>query len=409
MAKYMYKALDREGIFVQGDIEAESLDAAAKRLEASGYLPVSIKEEKEKFSLSNFFLNLTRIKPDDLIFFTRQLQTVIRSGIPLLSGLSSLEQQTENPLLKKVIGDILKDVDAGKSLSEALKKHPKIFSELYINMVEAGEVSGALDEVLDRLATLLEYDLKTKEDIKSAVRYPIMVIVGMTIAFFVLMTFVIPKFAAIFRQAQIPLPLPTRIMISLSDVISAYWYYVILSFAVFIIILKKAISSTRGRFIWDRIKLKFPILGPILLKIYMSRFAHMLEVLIRSGITITNALEIVAKTVGNAFIESRIFVIKEKIEGGKGIAKPLESSGVFPPLVIHMVATGEESGSLEEMLHEVSLHYDREVDYSIRRLSTWIEPVLTVGLGVMVLFMALAVFMPWWNMISAFKAGAMGK
>ncbi len=352
----------------------------------------------------DFLTKLDRVKLDDIIFFTRQLRTVIRAGVPLISGLKALEEQTNSRKLKRVIKKVWQDLDRGESFSDALSGHEGVFSDLYVSMVKAGEIGGVLDEVLERLAQLLEFQMKTRETFKSAMRYPAMVVGAITIAFCVLVTFVIPKFSLLFKGSTMKLPLPTRILLGLNELVQAFGVY-LLGGVIGICIAGYIYTRTRqGKLLRDHLMLKLPIVGHILLKICMSRFAYVQENLIRAGVPIVTALEIVARTVGNLVIAKKVIEISQKIEKGKGITKPMKDSGIFPPLVLHLIATGEDTGSLEEMLREVSLHYDSEVSYSLARLSSWIEPILITVLGGMVLFIALAVFLPWWGMMDAMKS-----
>jgi type IV pilus assembly protein PilC len=272
-------------------------------------------------------------------------------------------------------------------------------------MIRAGELGGVLDEVLGRLSELLAFQMKTKEMMKAAMRYPTFVISALAMAFIVLMTFVVPKFMGMFKGSGVELPLPTKILILMNDVTQAYGPYLFVLASAGVAGFVIWIRSEKGRYLFDRFKLHVPLVGPIVLKICMSRFANMLESLIKAGVPILQTLDVVARTIGNAYIGEKVREIETKIEKGKGIAGPLKDAGIFPPLVIHLVSTGEATGSLEDMLKEVSIHYDREITYSVTRLSAWIEPLLTMGLAVMVLFLALAIFMPWWNMMEVMRGG----
>ncbi len=391
---------------MQGIMEAENRGIVYTHLDGMGLLPVSVVEEnKGSLDLQAFFMRYQKVKYDDLIFFTRQLQTIVKAGIPIISGLKALEEQTVNPKLKQIIGNIHQDIDRGIGFSDAIEKHKGVFPEMYISMVRAGEMGGLLDDVLEKLSGILEFQMRTKEMLKSAMRYPIMVISGIIIAFFVIVTFVIPRFAVMFKASKVELPLPTKIMLFINTLVQSYGVYTFSFIVAVIVALIFYIRTERGKLVFDKYKLKIPIVGQIILKICMSRFAYMFENMVRAGVPVIRALEIVARTVGNEYIAQKIIEIQGKIEKGKGISKPLKESRIFPALVIHLVSTGEETGSLEEMLREVSIHYDREVTYSINRLSAWIEPIMTVVLSVMILFLALAVMMPWWNMMSALKGG----
>ncbi|MFZ2800417.1 MAG: type II secretion system F family protein [Syntrophorhabdus sp.] len=406
MGKFTYKARDEKGSLVTGIIEGDNRRAAYAQIDALGLFPVAVSEAREEiFSIESFLTALKPVRYDDIIFFTRQLQTVIRAGIPILSGLRAIEEQTSNVKLRGAIKEMVQDIDKGASLSDAMMKQKKLFPDLYTSMVKAGEIGGSLEEVLERLATLLEFQLKTKEMLKSAIRYPIFVVTTLLIAFLVLINFVVPRFAVLFRGAKMDLPLPTRMLLLTNDIFQNYAIY--LGISIFILIggflLYKRTDA--GTLEIDRLKLRAPLIGPIILKICMSRFANMFENLIKVGIPVVRTLEVVSRTVGNEYIAQKIIEISGKIERGLGISRPLREAEIFPPLIIHLISTGEQTGSLEDMLKEVSTHYDREITYSINRLSTWIEPLLTAGLSLMVLFLALAIFLPWWNMMGALRGG----
>lgn len=406
MATFAYKARDERGLLVQGNIEAATQREAMMQLDSMGYIPVSAKETGKSSASGpseDILARFQRVKFDDLIFFTRQLRTVVRSAIPIVSGLRALAEQTSNPRLQKAIAAVTQDIDKGSSFSDALAKHKGVFSEIYVAMVRSGETSGNLEEVLERLSALLEFQMKTKETIKSAMRYPTFVVITLVSAFIILVNVVVPKFAPLFRSAKIALPLPTQILLVINDIFQKYLgasFIVAASLIVAFFIYKR---TANGKYAIDVLKLKIPLIGEIVLKTCMSRFAFTLENLVSSGVPIIRTLDIVSRTVGNEFVARKVLEISENIEKGHGIARPLKDAKIFPPLVIHLIATGEETGSLEDMLREISMHYDREVTYTVGRLSAYIEPILTVGLAGMVLFLALAIFMPWWNIMSAMR------
>ncbi|MBA4390539.1 MAG: type II secretion system F family protein [Syntrophus sp. (in: bacteria)] len=406
MATFKYRARDERGLLVAGSMEAANQRDVFVQLDNMGLFPVSAVESKVgTFAIDEFLMRFQRIKDDDLIFFTRQLQTVIRAGIPMVSGLRALEEQTNNERLRVAIKVIGQDIDKGHSFSDALSKHKGIFSELYTSMIRAGELSGSLEDVLERLSGVLEFQMRTREMLKSALRYPMFVVVTLGIAFVVLINVVVPKFVPIFKTAKVALPLPTQVLLIINDIFQKYTMIAIgVAFTAIMafIFYKRTVS---GAYAIDRLKLMLPLVGQIILKICMSRFAFTLENLIRTGIPIIRTLDIVSRAVGNEYIAKKVQEIAVSIEKGRGITRPLKDAKIFPPLVIHLIATGEETGSLEEMLREVSVHYDREVSYSVARLSAWIEPVLTAGLAGMVLFLALAIFMPWWDMMKAMRGG----
>lgn len=411
MSTFSYRARDEKGALIKGTIDADSQRAVYSHLDNLGLIPVAVAEEKGSAggagssSLQSFLKGYQKVKHDDLIFFTRQLQTIVKAGIPLISGLKALEEQTMNARLKDIIKEIYQDIDKGNSFSDALSKHNSVFPEIYVSMVRAGEIGGVLDDVLERLCTTLEFQMKTKEMLKTAMRYPVMVVSALIAAFIVVITFVIPKFAVIFKGANMELPFPTRVMLFINDISQEYGLIILGVIILMIVFFILYIRTEKGLLNYDRFKLKIPFIGQILLKISMSRFANMFENMVRTGVPIIRTFEIVARTVGNQYIANKIVEIGLKVEKGKGITKPMKEAQIFPPLVMHMMSTGEDTGSLEEMLGEITRHYDREITYSIGRLSSWIEPILTAGLSIMVLFLALAIFLPWWNMMGAMKGG----
>jgi len=409
MPVFHYKARDKYGALFTGEIDTMSKDAVAVQLDSLGYFPVLIEEQTSDLFSSDFLANLlARLQPitlEDLIVFSRQLATLVAAGLPFITSFDALIQQTENKRFKKMITQIRSDVEAGQSFSEALAKHPQVFNDLYVNMVKAGEAGGVLDEILDRLASLAEHEAEIRARIKAATRYPKIVILALGVAIVILVTFVIPKFSAMYANFNAQLPLPTRILISISHISQHYWYWVIGTVVLLVIGFKKYINTPRGRLQWDGFKLKVPVFGEIFLKAALSRFTRVFATLNRSGLPILQTLEIVAKTVNNVVISRVIDNIRDSARQGRGLVQPMRVSGIFPPVVIQMVAIGEETGKMEEMLMKVSQYYDRDVDYSIRNLSTSLEPLLLTLIGGAILFLALAIFMPWWNLINVMKGG----
>ena len=403
MPAYQYRARNKEGEVVTGSLDADNESQVLAQLEALGNLPIKVslvkkkEEPKFKFSLGG------KISGKTLTVFTRQLATMIRAGIPIIACLNTLSAETENEKFKQILKEVKMDIQEGKTLSRALALHPKIFSQLYTNTVLSGEAGGVLDVALKRLATLLEHEAEIQANIKAATRYPIIVIVGITIAFFVLVTTVVPKFASVFAASKVALPLPTRILIGANYGIRHYWFYIIPSILFLGFGLWKYIQTERGKYQWDWIKLKLPIFGPLSTKIAASRFAQTLSTLNRSGLPILKTLDIVGVTVGNVVIGKEINKLSASVMEGKGIAEPLLEGKFFPPLVSHMVAIGEKSGHLDEMLDSLQQHYDVEINSTVKNLTTLIEPILTVALGGIVLFIALGIFLPMWDLASAVK------
>jgi len=404
MPKFSYQAISETGSAVSGVLEADSIQVATDILNQRGYIPTKVTkggDEAQKGLFSLIEERFARIKSRDLILFTKQFRTMLRAGVSVLTILKILEAQTENPKMKKTVRDISEDIKEGVSLYDAFRKHPHAFPPLYCSMVKAGEVSGALPDVLERLIYIIEHENKIKSDIKSALQYPIIVIIFLGLAFFVLLTFVIPRFAKIFLSAGLDLPLPTRICISLNQYLANYWFLVLGGAIGLVTVLVLYLKTDQGKYVRDSFFLKVPIMGPLFQKAAMSRFASIFAILQSSGIHVLESMEILSETMGNAAIAREFDRIKEQLEAGQGIAGPLKSAKHFPPMVINMVAIGEESGSLDEMLREVSSHYDDEVEYSMGRLSEAIGPMLTIGLAAVVGFFALAIFLPMWDLTKA--------
>ena len=313
--------------------------------------------------------------------------------------LQVLENQTENLNLKKTISTILHDIQEGSSLYNAFKKHPKAFSTLYCSMLQAGEASGALPEVLERLTYIIDHEHKVKSDIKAAFQYPLIVIIFLAIAFVVLLTFVIPKFVKLFLNAGLDLPIPTKICMVMYQFMADYWYLLIGCVVAGALGLNYYFRTEQGRFIRDSFLMRLPLLGPLFIKAAMSRFASIFAILQSSGITILDSMKILSKTIGNTAIAREFDQINEQLEEGRGIAAPLKNAKYFTPIVINMIAIGEESGNLDELLGEISEHYDVELEYALKKLTDSIGPVLTVGLAAVVGFFALAIFLPMWDLL----------
>ncbi|MFQ5598608.1 MAG: type II secretion system F family protein [Nitrospiria bacterium] len=334
-----------------------------------------------------------------------QLATLVGAGVPILNSFDSLIVQTTNFRLREVIQRIRRDVEGGSSFSGALERHPTVFSSLFVSMVHAGEAGGVLDEILYQLAALAEYEEETRSRIKSATLYPQIVVGLLLVAFWILATFVIPKLAAFYNKFDATLPLPTRILLKADTIVHEYGIYVLGLIAAAVFWVWRYIRTPSGALFWDRLKLKLPVFGPIFLKVALSRFARIFGTLTRSGLPVLRTLDIVSKTVGNRAISNVVTNIRDAAKEGRGIVQPMEMSLIFPPSIIQMVAIGEQTGQMDEMMKKVSEYYDREVDYAIRNLSKAIEPILLIFIGGAILFLALAVFMPWWNMAKMLKGG----
>jgi len=403
---YSYKAIDPSGKELKGLINAATFNEAELMIGNLGLIPVDLKEQKgdkAEFSFSDFTERLSPVRPEDLVIFTKQLRTMLKAGVNILRILDILTEQTENVRLKRTIQTIRKDLNEGASINEAFAKQSDIFSALYVSMIEAGEVSGSLPEILERLIYIIEHENKIKADIKSALRYPAIVVVTLIAAFFILLTFVIPKFVSIFKKAGIDLPLPTKICLFLYNFLHDFWYLLIGGTLACGIALYMYLTTEQGRFVRDSIILSMPIVGPLFIKSVMARFSSVFSILLTSGVAILSSLDVLSKTIGNSAITRQFHMIAGKLEEGQGIAIPLKSAKYFPPMVINMVAIGEEAGTLDEMLKEVATHYDDEVEYAVKGLSEAIGPILTVGLAAVVGFFALAIFLPMWDLTKMVK------
>ncbi len=398
MPTYKYRVRDKHGRAVSGLMGGASEKEVVENLKKMGYAPIDIKEQKPQKDILNIAL-FDRVKDEDKVIFTRQIHTLLDAGVPLLTGLEAVSEQSAPGLLKDTISKIKADVESGTSFSDALSKYPKIFSSLYVNMVKSGEASGKLDEVVKSLAEMGEYDIEIKSKVKTATRYPMLALGTLVVAFFVIVLFIVPKFAYFFSSFDMELPLPTRMLLTLYRVVHDYWYFTLAGGIALIFGFIKLINTSFGRSKWDMLKLKVPVFGPLLAKLCMSRFAKTTSILITSGIDMLTTLDLTAEVVGNVIIARAIKDIKDGVNQGKGLAGPMRVSKLFAPIVVQMVAIGEESGKLDELLLKASEHYDQQVDYAMKNLTTLIEPILIFALGFMVLFVALGVFLPMWNMV----------
>ncbi len=404
MPSFRYRAVSSAGLAQHGLVEAPDLDRAVELIRTMGLTPVRMDAQSGGAAESRALPFMRRrVATRDLILFTRQLETMLESGLPLLSGLETLHEQTAHPELRLAIDRVRADVEQGGTLTDGLKRHPWCFPNLYVNLVHAGEEGGLITSMLDRIASLLEYAEETEQRIRSATFYPILIVCELVLAFGVLVKFVLPRFASLFRNLNTELPLPTRVLIGTSDFIDRYWYLCLALVAGLVVAWVFWYRTEDARRRIDRFVLTMPIFGPIILKSIVSRFARVLAALVAGGIPLVRALEISRGALDNRAMEEEIDRMKDGLIAGLGLAEPLRGSEIFPPLVTRMLAVGEETGSIDKMLVRVARYYDQDVDYTIKNLSTAIEPILLLVLGVAVLFTALAVFLPLWNLMNAFR------
>lgn len=410
MPLFDYRARDSSGKLITGTSESATSQSVASSLEEQGFIPITIEEKKKsgdtfqsKFSMALPFKKYRKPRERDLIVFTRQLSAMLGAGVPIISTLRELEKQSQNIPLAEAVAQIRNEINMGTSFSDALKKHPRIFSEVYIEMVVAGEVSGNLREILDRLGTMLEYEEATKAKIAMATRYPILVVCTIGLALLFLLNFVLPKFSNLFTSMNVKLPLPTRILIFVGKFTQNFWYLILLSIAALFVGYRFYKKTPQGRLRIDKTTLKIPIFGPLNAKIIISRFAQMLAVLTRSGIPINYAISVVSQTLDNRVFENALEEVQKNLVAGQGFNEPLKKSGLFPPMVTQMLAIGEETGELETMLDRVVEYYEMEIDYVIKNLVTMLEPILVAILAVAVLIVALGIFLPMWNLLEAYS------
>ncbi len=401
MPMFEYTARNAQtGQILKGQIDVQSRDDVAAYLKKNRMILVSVREAPKQIQLS---LGKKGVSIRDTVIFTRQFATMINAGLPLVQSLSILAQQTENKTLKEVVKAVVFDVEAGNTLADAFRKHPSAFSDLYVNMIAAGEAGGILDTILMRLATFLEKNDALIRKVKGAMVYPAVIMGVAAIAVTVLLVFVIPTFQKMFASVNMELPLPTRIVIGLSDFLISYWWALILviGFAVFAI--RRYYQTPVGRKNIDTFLINSPVLGDVIRKSAVSRFTRTLGTLISSGVSILDGLEITAKTAGNRVIHDAVMESRASIAGGETIAAPLEKSKVFPPMVISMISVGEQTGGLDEMLSKIADFYDEEVDVAVGALLSLMEPLMIVVLGVIVGGMVVAMYLPIFDMMNAIQ------
>jgi type IV pilus assembly protein PilC len=388
------------GQIQKGQVDVKSREEVSAYLRKNRMMLVSVREAPKKMTLGGG-LGKARVKIRDIVIFTRQFATMINAGLPLVQSLTILADQTENKSLKEVTKAVVHDVESGNTLADAFAKHPTAFTSLYVNMVAAGEAGGILDTILIRLATFLEKSDALIRKVKGAMIYPAVIFSVAIIAIAVLLIFVIPTFQSMFASVNMELPLPTRFVIGMSNLLIGYWWAFIAAIAGTVYFLKKYYATTSGQRRIDGIMLRAPVLGDILRKSAVSRFTRTLGTLISSGVSILDGLEITAKTAGNMVVHDAVMESRQSIAGGETISAPLAKSQVFPPMVISMIAVGEQTGGLDEMLTKIADFYDEEVDVAVSSLLSLMEPVMIVVLGVIVGGMVVAMYLPIFDMMNA--------
>lgn len=397
MAQFQYRAADGEGKVLEGMIEAAEVSAAVSRLQERGLVPLKVAEPSpERSGLASLSLPeisfKKRIKNKDLLVLTHELSTLLSAGLPLDRSLQILGELSENPQMKSVVGDILQSVQRGKSLAESLAEHPKVFEPLYINMVKAGEIGGVLDTVLQRLTEYLESATELRDEVRSAMVYPVILLVTSFVSVTILLTYVLPKFQTMFTQGGQTLPFTARMMMGMSDMMRSYWWVGLLLTIAAVVGFTHWVRTPAGRYQWDRFKLRAILFGELTKKVAVARFARTLGTLLRSGVPMLQALEIVRDVAGNVVLAEAVDEVKVGVRGGAGVAGPLSHSGVFPPLALQMISVGEETGRLDDMLVQVADYFDRDVRTTVKSLTSLVEPVLLLVGGVVVAFVVLSMF-----------------
>ncbi len=407
MAIYAWRGRNTQGELLQGELDAMSEDAVADQLLSLGLAPVQIQVATAPNSSENWWEHLKRraIAIEDVLIFSRQMYTLNKAGIPILRAFAGLESSAEKPAMVEVLRDVRGSLDQGRDMATSLARHPKVFGPFYVAMVRVGEMTGRLTEVFLSLAEHLEFERDVRARIKQALRYPTFVIIAMLIAMVIINLFVLPVFAKVFAGFNTQLPLITRGLLGFSTWMITWWPVLLALMAAAVVLARSYLQNPQGRYNWDRRKLNLPIVGPIILKATLARFARSFALSSRSGVPLVQALTVVAQTVDNAYIGARIEQMRDGIERGESISRCAAATGVFTPVVLQMMSVGEETGELDALLFEIAEMYERDTDYAIKGLSTAIEPVLLVFIGVLVLLLALGVFLPLWNLGQA----AMGR
>lgn len=399
---FAYKARNARGELLQGVLEGPDSGVIADQLFSTGITPVEIVPTKKPAggNADSWWGRLfePKVRPIDVQLFSRQMYTLLKAGVPIMRGLAGLQESAISKSFARVVKDLRESLDAGRELSTAMRRHPKVFSSFYVSMVRVGEMTGRLEEVFLRLFDYMEFDRDMRQRVKSALRYPSFVVAALVVAMVIINIFVIPAFAKVYAGFKTELPFMTKLLIGTSNLTVQYWP-VMLSIVIGAGVVFKLYTDTpHGKYQWDRFKLRMPIAGKIMLKGTLARFARSFALSSKSGVPIVQGLNVVAQTVDNSYIATRIEQMRDGVERGESILRTAVTTGVFTPVVTQMIAIGEETGELDSLMDEIAAMYEREVDYELKTLSAQIEPILIIGLGILVLILALGVFLPMWDL-----------
>lgn len=406
MAKFSYQGRNSDGSAVSGVIEAPNQDAVVEQLMGKGIIPINIKaggsgKSALEFDLKTLFT--PSVPLEVLVIFCRQLYSLTKAGVPLLRSMKGLSQSSANKQLQQALEEVTQELTNGRSLSASMKMFPKVFSPLFVSMINVGENTGRLDQALLQLAGYYEQEVETRKRIKTAMRYPIFVLSAIVGALFVLNIFVIPQFSSMFSRFGVDLPLPTQIIIATSNFFVNYWHLLIGAIVGSLFAFRSWVNTAVGREKWDKFRLKMPIVGELVNRAQLSRFSRTFALMLRAGVPLNQSLALAAESLGNKYLENRLIEMKSSIEAGGTISSTAINSGVFTSLVIQMLTVGEETGQIDELLLEVADFYDREVDYDLKTLTARIEPIMLALVAGMVLILALGIFLPMWNMLDVMQ------
>ncbi|MDG9926325.1 MULTISPECIES: type II secretion system F family protein [unclassified Pseudomonas] len=411
MSQFRYTGRDAQGGKVVGTLQGASSDSVASDLLAQKITPLTIEEQAEQtgddvFASLREKLRRRRVDLEELIIFCRQMYSLSKAGVPIIRAIGGLAESHRNQYFREVLQAVRADLEGGMSMAVALHAHPKVFNTLFISMISVGENTGQLDQAFRQLSSYLELERETRKRIKQATRYPLFVLAAMGVALVVINLFVIPAFAKVFEQFKADLPLPTRVLIGTSQFFQDFWWLLAILFGGALYAFFKWIETDDGALRWDRIKLRLPIVGGIFERIALARFTRTFAMMYKAGVPLLQTLSINSASVGNRHIGQAILGMREGVERGEALTRTASASGLFTPLVLQMMAVGEETGALDDLFVEVADFYEQEVDYDLKQLASAIEPILIVAMGVMVLILALGVFLPMWELASVAKGGA---
>lgn len=400
MPVFSFKGRTAGGQLAEGEMESSSSNAVAGQLMEKGIIPLTIDEKKQKADVIQQIsqkLDLEKVSTEELLMFTRQMGALARAGIPLTRAISGIMESIQNPLLIRSLSDTLDQLESGRNLSIAFARHPRVFSNLYISMIQVGENTGRLDEAFTMMANYIDRNRKMSNNISAALRYPAIVITAIVIAMGIVNLFVIPKFASFFEANQLELPWQTVVLLSTSNFFVDHWMMLLVLLVIAYAVFRRYIGSASGRYKWHRFILRLPVVGNILLRAFLARFARSFSMAYGAGVPIVQGMGVISRSIGNDYIANHVADMREGIERGETLTRTAHKTGMFTPVVMQMFAVGEEAGSLEEMMEYIADFYEEEVDYDIKTLSDKLEPLIYVMVGAMVLVLALGIFVPMWD------------